>query len=174
MRLWCMSTVLLLLLAFLPNPTQGQVEASYRGVFDRSNVLVVVESENGWGLGHSVAGLGCDGRLKIVGVYSDTTAIRAVVSPDTALTIINELLAIDFLGQPAEYREVCGELKPTEDGRISVRQKKSFDAGSTKITLHLGSQVHSVTMRFPAYGAPEALVEWERSFRSLIKRHISE
>ena len=173
MRPWFMSAAILLLSLSFFGLSLGQQEEEYQGKFDPSNVLVVVESYNGWGSG-LVAGLGCDGRLKIVGAYRDTTSIRSVIAPDSALAIINELLGIDFFGQPAEFRPICGTLRSTEDGKISVVKTHSIDAGASKITLHLGPKKHSVTLRLPAYGAPEALLEWERRFRSLVQGQVGE
>ena len=79
-------------------------------------------------------------------------------------------LAIDFLGLPTEYRAECGTVRSTDDGRLSIGRKYALDAGGSKISLYLGSRVHSVMLRFPAYGAPEALIDWERRFRAFVEK----
>lgn len=143
----------------------------YQGVFDKSNVLVLVETFSGFGGQRIIAGLACDGHLRIVGAYKDSTTIRANVSPDSSLSYINDLLAIDFFNQPEVFRAECGEAIPADDGKLSVLRKTSIDGGSTRITLRLGSWSHSVMLAFPAYGAPQALIDWERRFRELVNEH---
>jgi hypothetical protein len=172
----CSRKLFLVLLFLLPQPILAGQEADpeeseYQGRLDRSQVFVVVERHDGWGHVHR-AGLAGDGRFTLVGAYFDTTAIRCKISPDSALTFINDLLAIDFLGQPEVYRATRGEAVPTEDGRLSLVSTRAFDAGSSRITLHLGSRMHSVLLEWPAYGAPEALVDWERRFHALMKQHF--
>ena len=135
-------------------------------------MFVLVETFSGFGLQRISAGLACDGHLRIAGAYKDTTTIRANVSPDTSLSYINDLLAIDFFKQPEIFRAECGVAVPADDGQISVLRKTSIDFGSTRITLNLGSWSHSVKLAFPAYGAPQALIDWERRFRALVNEHV--
>ena len=150
---------------------QETEEFDYQGVFDEANVFVIVETFSGIGWQRISAGLACDGHLRIAGAYKDTTTIRANVSPDTSLAYINDLLAIDFFKQPEVFRAECGEAVPTDDGQISLLHKTSIDGGSTRITLHFGSWSHSLILAFPAYGAPQALIDWERRFRALVNEH---
>ena len=91
MRAWSIYTILFVSQLVLTVEARSLEESDYQGIFDRSNVLVVVEFDSGWHIGNFVAGLGCDGRFKIVGAYSDTTAIRTTVSPDSALAFVNDL-----------------------------------------------------------------------------------
>jgi hypothetical protein len=150
---------------------QEAEEFDYQGAFDKANVFVLVETYSGFGWQRISAGLACDGHLRIAGAYKDTTTIRAYVSPDTSLAFINDLLAIDFFKQPEVFRAECGEAVPTDDGQISLMRKTSIDGDSTRITLRFGSWSHSVKLVFPAYGAPQALIEWERRFRALVNEH---
>ena len=150
---------------------QEAEEFDYQGVFDTANVFVLVETFGGLMGQRITAGLACDGHLRIAGAYKDTTTIRANVSPDTSLAFINDLLAIDFFKQPVVFRAECGEAVPTDDGRLSVLRKTLIDGASTRITLNFGSWSHSVKLVFPAYGAPQALIEWERRFRALVNEH---
>jgi hypothetical protein len=146
--------------------------SGYRGMWDRDKVFVIVESYDGWG--RSVrSGLASDGRLTLVGAYYDTTAVRRFVAPDSALAFINDLLAIDFLGQPDAYRPFRGYASPTDDGRIGITMSYTMDAGKTRISLHLGPESHSVTLYWPAYGAPEALLDWEGRFRELVQDRVA-
>jgi pimeloyl-ACP methyl ester carboxylesterase len=140
------------------------------GQFDPENVLVTVESHNGWGKS-TVSGLSCDGRFSIVGAFSDTTTIRGTVDPDTALALVNELLALNFFEQPARFGPRRLQLAHQGAGRLAYLEEITVDAGSTEITLYVGGQSHGVVLASPAHGAPEALREWVRRFRRFMKQN---
>ena len=89
--------------------------------------------------------------------------------PDTALAFINELLAVDFMELPANYRHICGSASFSNDGYVTLSCVNVVDGGNTRITLHLGKREHSVTLHYPAFGAPKALVQWYRKFLTLVK-----
>jgi hypothetical protein len=148
-------------------------DSIYRGVFEKANVFVVVELKDGWGLRNISVGMGCDGRLRISGAYSDTTVIRSSASPDSALALVNGLLAMDFFGQPKLFKAECGRAVLTEDGRIAIFPVTVMEsAGSTQITLYVGLRKHTVQLRMPAYGAPEGLITWERKFRGFVGQYV--
>jgi hypothetical protein len=146
-------------------------EFAYQGDFDQSNVFVLVETISGLMGQRITAGLAADGHLRIVGAYKDTTTVRANVFPDTALVYINDLLAMAFFGQPEFFRTECGEAVRGNNGRISLLRKTTSDAGSIRITLHIGSWSHSVLLALPAYGAPQALTNWVQRYRALVNEH---
>jgi len=52
----------------------------------------------------SGVGLACDGRVQIAGVYADTTKVRATASADSALALVNGLLALNFFDLPETYQ----------------------------------------------------------------------
>ena len=105
-------TIFLVSFFALGTIAQEANEFDYQGVFDKSSVLVLVETFSGFGGQRIIAGLACDGHLRVVGAYKDTTTIRANVSPDTSLAYINDLLAMDFFNQPEVFRTECGEAVP--------------------------------------------------------------
>lgn len=144
------------------NPASGINET-----IPRANVVVTVETYNPW-VQRKVAGLSCDGQLKIAGAYKDTTEIQVTVSPDTALAFVNELLELDFFGLPEEFRSQNNELRPAGKSDLSLRTTRTFDAGGSKITIHVGPQSHSVALEYPAYGAPKAITEWVIRFREFV------
>ena len=169
MRLWCLVSGFLFVLLVRSAAAQSLEEINYQGVHDRSKVYVVVESFSGWPpYGPIAAGLDCEGNLQIAGAYADTTTIRTSISPNSGLAYVDELLAMDFFGQPTEYLAQSGGIIPTKDGKLSLTQNTIYDAGSSRITLHLGPNAHTVSLHFPAPGAPEALKDWEQRFRTLI------
>jgi uncharacterized glyoxalase superfamily protein PhnB len=169
MRRLGLVTIFLVFPMVIPSVAQDRPESYYQGVHDRSNVHVVVEFFSHWApQGPIAAGLDGAGNLRIGGAYADTTTIRTTVSADLALAFVDELLAMDFFGQPPEYRAQWGGIRTSEDGKLSLTSSEALDAGSSRITLNLGSDEHTVTLLFPAPGAPEALKDWERRFRTLI------
>ena len=141
----------------------------YLGDFDDDEVFVVVESGGGFGGQMHRAALAGSGKFALVGAYSDSTTIRSVIEPDLALAFISDLLAIDFMGQPEVFRNIKGAIHRNEDGRLVVSHTEVIDSGLFRITLHLGAKSHAVTIRLPAYGAPEALQDWMGRFRELVK-----
>ena len=56
-------TILLVSFFALGANAQEANEFDYQGVFDKSNVLVLVETFSGFGGQRIIAGLGCDGHL---------------------------------------------------------------------------------------------------------------
>jgi hypothetical protein len=164
-------TILLASQLTLGARAQEADEFSYQGDFDQSNVFVLVETISGLMGQRITAGLAADGHLRIVGAYKDTTTVRANVFPDTALVYINDLLAMAFLGQPEFFRAECSEAVMAKNGRISLLRTTSIDAGSIRITLHIGSLSHSVLLALPAYGAPQALTNWVQKYRALVNKH---
>ena len=169
MRRLGLTTIFLLLPLVISAYGKDLHGKEYIGVHDRSNILVTVDFFSGFGPhGPIAAGLDCEGNLQIAGAYADTTTIRITIAPDMALAYVDELLAMDFFGQPTEYRGRSGGTRPTEDGKLSLTEITTCDANTSRITLHLGPNEHGVTLRFPAPGAPEALKDWEQSFRTLI------
>ena len=86
MRILYRTALILILPLAFAGESLSVPDMEYQGKFDSSNVLVVVEANNGWG-NQLIAGLSCDGHLLIVGAYSDTTAIRATISPSLTLKL---------------------------------------------------------------------------------------
>ncbi len=136
--------------------------------FSPQNVFVVLESNSGWAK-PTYEGLSCDGKFKILGAYSDTTTIRGTVSPDSALAIINELLALNFFELPSEFGSGRLQLKRSDNGQLHYLTETTIDGGSTRIELHVGQRDHVVILKYPAHGAPEALRRWERRFGDFMK-----
>jgi len=132
------------------------------------DVFVSVRSHNGWGKS-SVSTLICDGRFRIVGAYSDTTTIRGIASPDSALSLVNELLAIQFFDQPSKFKSSRTQLMVVGGGKLAELWEKTMDAGASSIELHVGERVHTVVLAYPAYGAPEKLRAWVSRFLSYMK-----
>ena len=145
----------------------------YVGDFGGAEVFVVVESGGGFGGQLHRAGLAGNGRFSLVGAYSDTTTVRKVVESNVALAFINDLLAIDFMGQPEVFRNVRGEASATANGQLVLRHTETVDSGIFRISLHVGTKAHTVTLQLPAYGAPEALLDWMNRFRELVREQAS-
>lgn len=148
--------------------TGGAYGQSAEELVERSNVFVLVSSNNGWGK-FMTAALSCDGHFRIVGAYSDTTAIRGSASPDSALSFINELLAMNFFEQPGEFKSSRTQLRSVGGGKLAELWENTMDAGSTRIELHVGERVHAVVLAYPAYGAPEQLRVWATRFGGYMK-----
>ena len=148
-------------------------EWKYLGEYDENEVFVIVESGGGFGGQMRRAGLAGDGKFTLVGAYSDSTAVRSSIASDVALSFINDLLAIDFMGQPEVYRDVKGQIHRDADGRLVMIHTDTIDGGFFRITLHVGTKSHTVTLRWPAYGAPEALQDWMNRFRELVKEQAN-
>jgi hypothetical protein len=136
----------------------------------RSHVVVTVKFFDGWG--RSVIGA-LDGRgtLKIVGAYSDTTSIMASMEPDSAVAMVDKLLALDFYGQPEMFDTGRFHLRACSLDSVMVTEEETFDGGSATIELFLGPRHHRVVLGYPAYGAPKALKDWLSEFRGLVKKH---
>lgn len=135
--------------------------------FDPRHVMVVVESNNGWGKVER-SGLSCDGRFSIVGAYSDTTAIRGAADPDSALALVNGLLALNFFELPDRFGSSRLQLADLGGGKLAYLQEMTMDAGSTRIELRVGTQVHAVMLAYPAYGAPAALRHWVKRYKAFM------
>lgn len=140
------------------------------GSFAPANVLVVVENHNGWGKS-TCSGLSCDGRFSILGAYSDTTTIRGTVAPDSALALVNELLALNFFELPDLFGAGRQQLAYLDDQHLAYLWEMTFDAGSSKIELHVGPENHTVVLAFPAHGAPAALRDWLKRFQRFMKEN---
>jgi len=141
----------------------------YSGRFNASNVLVVVESGGGFGGRAQIATLDCTGRIVFVGLYWDKTPVEKIVDKQRAIQLVNKLLAMDFLGQPSEFRAAKGKLEEKENGSLGVHRIETIDGGFTRITLHLGDKHHAVALHLPAWGAPAQLHEWRLEFASLVE-----
>jgi hypothetical protein len=145
----------------------------YQGEFDRANVVLMVEGSSSFPGGRRVVvGVSCDGWLQVRGAYNDTTVIRVSVLPDSVIVLVNGLLGIDFLGQPAEYGCERGKLRPMESGRLSLGSERMIDGTQTRITLRLGTRAHSVTLKSPAWGAPASLLAWVEKFRLFVAGYV--
>ncbi len=143
-----------------------------RGEYSRSNVVVTVKFFDGW-TRPVLGALDCRGKLRIVGAYADTTSILASVIPDSAVAIIDKLLALDFYGQPEVYETRRFHAEPCGPDSINVTSEETVDGGSAEVELHLGQRHHRVKLRYPAYGAPQALQNWVLDFRDLVKSKAS-
>jgi hypothetical protein len=135
---------------------------------ESQDVFVLVSTHNGWGK-YTTTALSCDGRFRIVGAYGDTTTIRGVASLDTAVSFINDLLAINFFDQPKKFKSSRTQLVQVDRGIFAEQWQETMDAGSTKIELHVGKKVHAVVLVYPAYGAPEQLIDWINRFDLYMK-----
>jgi hypothetical protein len=133
------------------------------------DVFVLVSTHDGWGKSTTTA-LSCDGRYRIVGAYSDTTIIRGLASADSALSFINDLLAMNFFEQREEFKSSRTQLMRTEEGKLAELGEETMDAGSTRIELHVGARTHTVIMAYPAHGAPAQLHQWTRRFRLFMNK----
>ena len=142
------------------------------GGCSRSDVVVTVKFFDGW-TRPVLGALDCRGKLRIVGAYSDTTSILASVIPDSAVAIIDKLLALDFYGQPEVYETRRFHAEPCGPDLIDVTKEETVDGGSAEVELHLGPHHHRVKLRYPAYGAPQALRDWVQEFRGLVKSNAS-
>ena len=132
-------------------------------------VVVVVESFSAWRPNIEISALSCDGRFRIAGAYSDTTVIRGVVPPDSAIAIVNELLALNFFEQPSKFGKKRFWLKRRENGMLGLLHEDTWDAGMDTITLTIGTSMYEVSLAYPAHGAPEALHQWVRRFAAFMK-----
>ena len=171
MKSLLIAAMMLFALMAVPTPAFDRIPDEYSGSHAKNNVLVGVEFFDGWNSVLSAA-LDCAGRLRIVGVYWDTTAIEAVVAPDTAMAMIDELVALAFMSLQPVFRNIEPRLAEAEDGSVSFRVSEWCDAGSAKITLVLGPHRHEVALLTPATGASEALKAWVRRFRDLMDSRI--
>jgi hypothetical protein len=149
------------------------VEPEWNGLFDRENVMVLVRTYDGWG-GDATTGLSCDGRIQIIGVYADTTRVRGVVSPDSALVVVNELMALNFFEQPEEFGATQYKLVTDSEGRLGYRWGRALDSGFAEITLRVGTMNHDVTLRYPAVGAPKGLHRWLQRFKEFIELAVND
>ena len=132
--------------------------------------MVTVKFFDGW-TRPVVGALDGRGDLKIVGAYSDTTSILASIDPDSAVAAVDRLLALDFFGQPEVFETGRFHVRTCGPDSVMVTQESTLDGGSATIELFLGPRRHRVELRYPAHGAPQALREWVRGFRELVKKH---
>lgn len=141
----------------------------YLGEYGEEEVFVIVESGGGFGGQLRRARLSGSGRFSLIGAYSDSTTVRSTIAADIALTFVDDLLAIDFMGLPEAFRNVRGQIHRNADGSLLMTHTEVVDGGFFRITLHVGSNSHTVTLKLPAYGAPDALRDWMNRFRGLVK-----
>ena len=149
---------------------EGRGSAPIEGSFDPSQVFVVVESHNGWGKSRR-SYLSCDGRFRIIGAYSDTTTIRGTVPPDSALTLVNDLLALNFFELPDRFGAGRLQLARVDGDRLAYLSEMTMDAGSAKISLNVGPRSHAVMLAYPAHGAPAQLRDWLDTFNRYMKEN---
>lgn len=120
MRRICLATAFLAITLSISAVAKDKHGREYTGLYDESNVQVVVSFFGGMGqTGPISAGLDCAGNFQIDGAYADTTIIRSTISRELAVAFVDDLLAMDFFGQPAEYRARWGGIESTEDGKVS-------------------------------------------------------
>jgi len=143
----------------------------YQGVFDRSNILVKVEYFSHW---HrtTVAAMDCNGKIKVVGVFSDTTSVSVFVNPETAVSMIDGLLAIDFFGLQDTFRSIKGSLKPEGPGKVTVGATSVIDGGMTRVTVYIGRKSHTVSLQNTAFGAPPELNSFVLEFKALVRNEV--
>ncbi len=141
----------------------------YQGTFDRSSILVKVEYYSHWSR-PTVAAMDCSGKIKVVGVFSDTTAVTVFVKPETAVSLINGLLEVDFFGLQQTYRAMKGTLVPKDENTIEVGAVVSVDGGANKVTVYVGEKSHTVSLQYPAFGAPPELKSFVVEFKELVRQ----
>ena len=139
---------------------------------EEKNVMVLVKTYDGWGVQNISTGLSCDGRLQLLGVYADSTRVIASVAPDSALVIVNELLALSFFEQPEEFDSTQRELVSDGQGRLRYLTRTAHDAGYAEITLRVGARSRTVTLRYPATGAAEGLHRWLQRFKTFVDETV--
>lgn len=140
----------------------------YQGSFSRSNIVVKVEYFSQWQR-PTVAAMDCTGRIKVVGVYRDTTSVSVFVKPETAVSLINGLLGIDFFGLKDTFRPTKGILESTDKNTVNLLAESTIDGGTTKITVYIGDKSHTVSLQHPAYGAPPELKSFDFRFKELVR-----
>ena len=98
----------------------------------------------------------------------DTTTATGRVAPDSALAIINDLLALNFFEQPARFGSEHRQLAFNGNDGLGYLVTDFADTDHVRVELNIGSRKHEVVLVYPASGAPEALLGWVRRTRSLL------
>lgn len=135
---------------------------------DPAQVHVLVKSHDGRGR-TQVRGLSGDGKIRMVGEYSDTTTIRLSIPDIEALEFINGLLELNFFDQPHQFAAGRMRLERRRDGCLDLLTERVMDGSRTSITLTIGKASHEVVLHHPAHGAPEGLRQWVKDYQDFMQ-----
>lgn len=149
--------------------------ADYRGRYEPTAIVMSYVFDSGDSTGALDGGLMVTCPMEIVlsgdgALRTDVCGealFRGTVLADSAIALADDLLALDFFGQPSSYRSVSGWAELHEDGSVLIGHGDAVPGPFYSIKLQVGETEHTVRFNGRARGAAPEFSAWAKRLRSL-------